>query len=162
MRQNIEVLTLDRELLDKLTDLLGPELGRGGQELGRALAELKNGTCGSLLLSLGERTGSAGESCVRCGDIAIYAGARRVTRGEEEISLTPKEFDILYLLARNRGQVFTKEQIYQAVWDDEYYMDSSNIMAFIRKLRKKIEPNADSPRYILTVWGLGYKFSEKD
>ena len=162
MKRNMEVLTLNSTLLEQLTRCIGPELGPGGQELARALEELKNGTCETLMLSLGEHTGTAGESCVRCGDIAIYAGSRRVTRGGEEISLTPKEFDILYLLARNRGQVFTKEQIYQAVWDDAYFMDSSNIMAFIRKLRKKIEPEADAPRYILTVWGLGYKFSEKD
>ena len=162
MKRNIEVLTLTADLLEKLTDRLGPDLGQEGVELSRALTELKNGGCESLLLSLGEHTGTAGESCVRCGDIAIYAGSRRVTRCGEEIALTPKEFDILYLLARNRGQVFSKEQIYQAVWDDAYFMDSSNIMAFIRKLRKKIEPEADAPRYILTVWGLGYKFSEKD
>ena len=78
-----------------------------------------------------------------------------------EISLTPKEFDILYFLARNRGEVFTKEQIYQAVWEHDYLMDDSNIMAFIRKLRKKIEPNPDAPEYILTIWGIGYKFNDK-
>ena len=57
---------------------------------------------------------------------------RRVRRDDTEISLTPKEFDILYFLARNRGEVFTKEQIYQAVWENDYLMDDSNIMAFIR------------------------------
>ena len=69
-------------------------------------------------------------------------------------------FMILYFLASNRGQVFTKEQIYQAVWDRDYLLDDSNIMAFIRKLRKKIEPSSDSPKYILTIWGIGYKFSD--
>ena len=78
-----------------------------------------------------------------------------------EVSLTPKEFDILYFLARNRGEVFTKEQIYQAVWDGTYLLDDSNIMAFIRKLRKKIEPSPDEPRYILTIWGIGYKFNDQ-
>ena len=69
--------------------------------------------------------------------------------------------DILYFLARNRGEVFTKEQIYQAVWERDYLLDDSNIMAFIRKLRKKIEPNPDAPEYILTIWGIGYKFNDK-
>ena len=78
-----------------------------------------------------------------------------------EIALTPKEFDILCFLARNRGEVFTKEQIYQAVWENDYLLDDSNIMAFIRKLRKKIEPNPDSPEYILTIWGIGYKFNDQ-
>ena len=96
---------------------------------------------------------------------ALYAGidskSRRVIRDGAEIQLTPKEFDILYFLARNRGEVFTKEQIYQAVWAEEYYTADSNIMAFIRKLRKKIEPNPDAPEYILTIWGIGYKFNDK-
>ncbi len=82
-------------------------------------------------------------------------------RGQQELALTPKEFDILLFLARNRGEVFTKEQIYRAVWEEEYLMDDSNIMAFIRKLRKKIEPNPDAPEYILTIWGIGYTFTDK-
>ena len=78
-----------------------------------------------------------------------------------DVSLTPKEFDILWFLAQNRGEVFTKEQIYRAVWSDNYLLDDSNIMSFIRKLRKKIEPDPDAPRYILTLWGIGYKFNDQ-
>ena len=78
-----------------------------------------------------------------------------------EVSLTPKEFEILYFLAQNRGEVFTKEQIYKAVWSENYLLDDSNIMAFIRKLRKKIEPNPDEPKYILTIWGIWYKFNDR-
>ena len=81
--------------------------------------------------------------------------------GGIDVNLTPKEFDILYFLAKNKGVVFTKEQIYQAVWAEDYLMADSNIMAFIRKLRKKIEPNPDAPEYILTIWGIGYKFSDR-
>lgn len=80
---------------------------------------------------------------------------------KKEVSLTPKEFDILYFLAENRGEVFTKEQIYRAVWSNDYLLDDSNIMAFIRKLRKKIEPDPDAPLYILTIWGIGYKFNDQ-
>ena len=79
----------------------------------------------------------------------------------KEVMLTPKEFDILWFLAENRGEVMTKEQIYSAVWDGAYLLDEGNIMAFIRKLRKKIEPDPDSPIYILTVWGIGYKFTDR-
>ena len=104
-----------------------------------------------------------------CGIIRSSAAVRwkfirnlaKVEQNGTEISLTPKEFDILLFLARNRGEVFTKEQIYQAVWDGEYLMDDSNIMAFIRKIRKKIEPNPDAPEYIVTIWGIGYKFSDR-
>lgn len=98
---------------------------------------------------------------IHCGALTIYARSRRVVRDEVEITLTPKEFDILYFLARNRGEVFTKEQIYQAVWENDYLLDDSNIMAFIRKLRKKIEPDPDAPEYILTIWGIGYKFNDR-
>lgn len=97
---------------------------------------------------------------ISCGSLVISYKSRKVERDGQEIILTPKEFDILYFLARNRGQVFTKEQIYQAVWENDYVMDDSNIMAFIRKLRKKIEPNPDAPEYILTIWGIGYKFND--
>ena len=94
-------------------------------------------------------------------ELEIIPKFRRVLVSGEEIILTPKEYDILYFLASNRGEIFTKEQIYRAVWEDEYLMDDSNIMAFIRKLRKKIEPNPDAPKFILTVWGIGYKFNDK-
>ena len=105
------------------------------------------------------KTHLADEICI--GELVINSKSRRVVRGKDEISLTPKEFDILYFLAENRGEVFTKEQIYKAVWSEDYLLDDSNIMAFIRKLRKKIEPNPDEPKYILTIWGIGYKFNEK-
>ena len=87
--------------------------------------------------------------------------SKRLQEEAQAVSLTPKEFDILYFLAENRGEVFTKEQIYKAVWSENYLLDDSNIMAFIRKLRKKIEPNPDEPKYILTIWGIGYKFNDK-
>lgn len=117
---------------------------------------------GSLMLELGEDQplATAGDTLC-CGALSIDLRLRRVCRDGTDISLTPKEFDILYFLARNRGEVFTKEQIYQAVWENDYLLDDSNIMAFIRKLRKKIEPNPDSPEYILTIWGIGYKFNDK-
>lgn len=97
---------------------------------------------------------------LRCGALVIDPRARSVQRAGQMVALTPKEFDILYFLARNRGEVFTKEQIYQAVWEGDYMLDDSNIMAFIRKLRKKIEPNPDAPEYIQTIWGIGYRFNE--
>ncbi|PBH03155.1 transcriptional regulator [Clostridioides difficile] len=78
-----------------------------------------------------------------------------------QIYLTAKEFDLLYFLSSHKGQVFTKEQLYEKVWGNEDIFNASNLTSFIRKLRKKIEPVPDKPRYIITVWGVGYKFSEK-
>ena len=114
------------------------------------------------MLQLGdEEIPALANDVIQCGALSIYARSRKIIRNDTEISLTPKEFDILYFLARNRGEVFTKEQIYRAVWENDYLLDDSNIMAFIRKLRKKIEPNPDAPEYILTIWGIGYKFNDK-
>ena len=79
-----------------------------------------------------------------------------------QIYLTAKEFDLLYFLYSHRGQVFTKEQIYEKVWGYDNAPDASNLSSFIRKLRLKIEPYPDNPRYIITVWGVGYKFSGEE
>ena len=69
------------------------------------------------------------------------------------------EFEILYLLAKNPGQIFSKEQIYTQVWKEPYYGAEDNVMGIIRRIRKKIEPDSAKPRYILNVWGMGYKFN---
>lgn len=79
-----------------------------------------------------------------------------------KIHLTAKEFDLLHFLSSHKGQVFTKEQIYENVWGYDNAPDASNLSSFIRKLRLKIEPYPDNPRYIITVWGVGYKFSGEE
>lgn len=79
----------------------------------------------------------------------------------ESIYLTAKEFDLLYFLFCHKGQVFTKDQLYENVWGFHNAPEGSNLTSFIRKLRKKIEPSPDNPQYILTVWGVGYKFNEE-
>lgn len=86
---------------------------------------------------------------------------RTVHINGETVDLTGKEFDLLVFLASNKGRVFTKKQIYTQVWQDEYAFDDNNIMSFISKLRKKIEPDAEHPFYILTVHGVGYRFNKK-
>ncbi len=93
--------------------------------------------------------------------LEIISSKRQIFCHKKEISMTNKEFDILELLARNKGQVFTKDQIYDQVWGESYFSDSKNIIAYINKIRKKIEPDPAHPIYILTVWGIGYKFNEK-
>lgn len=79
----------------------------------------------------------------------------------ESVYLTAKEFDLLYFMYSHKGQVFTKDQLYDNVWGHDHITDTRNLTSFIRKLRKKIEPNPDSPQYIITVWGVGYKFNEE-
>ena len=164
MKKKIGFICLDSTLtgwlLEKLR--LSPPDTPAAQELRQGLSELLDGTANSLMLELGEEEISLPVSdTIRCGELSIDPRLRRVIRDGREIPLTPKEFDILYFLARNRGEVFTKEQIYQAVWEGDYLLDDSNIMAFIRKLRKKIEPNPDAPEYIRTIWGIGYTFNDR-
>ena len=92
------------------------------------------------------------------GKLHIDSEKRIVLINDKEIDLTAKEFGLIYFLAQNKGKVFTKKQIYSSVWNDEYAFDDNNIMVHIRRLRKKIEPIPEQPIYILTVWGVGYKF----
>ena len=94
-------------------------------------------------------------------DMVIDKLNRTVTVKDIPVLLTGKEFDLLLFRASNKGRVFTKKQIYSQVWEEEYAFDDSNIMSFISKLRKKIEPDPDHPFYILTVRGVGYRFNKE-
>lgn len=93
--------------------------------------------------------------------MTIDKNNRVVTVNGTMLELTGKEFDLLFFLATNKGRVFTKKQIYTQVWDDEYAFDDSNIMSFISKLRKKIEPDSEHPFFIQTVRGVGYRFNKE-
>ena len=162
MKNNIGFVSLDAGTMHWLADeLKTAKDASSAEELRDAILSLADGRIRNLMLESDENASVSSSSEIVCGELRILPMARRVIRGQTEIPLTPKEFDILLFLAKNRGEVFTKEQIYQAVWDAEYLMDDSNIMAFIRKLRKKIEPHPDAPEYILTIWGIGYKFNDK-
>ena len=94
-------------------------------------------------------------------DMVIDKVNRTVTVQNIPVELTGKEFDLLLVLASNKGRVFTKKQLYTQVWTEEYDFDDNNIMAFISKLRKKIEPNPEQPFYIQTVRGVGYRFNKE-
>ena len=161
MDQKHPIIEIDRKVVGLIADQLYRNLGTGASELCKTLDGLLDGSFETVTLKLGETPQALQDASICCGDLTIRLRTRKVTRGEEVLSLTPKEYDILVFLAQNRGQVFTKEEIYQAVWAEDYLLDNSNVMAFIRKLRKKIEPNPDSPQYILTIWGIGYKFNDE-
>ena len=106
--------------------------------------------------------GQKKEDVITYKSMKINGDTRTVIIGEEEIDLTGKEFDLLYLLASQKGRVFTKRQIYKQVWNEEYAYDDSNIMAFVSKLRKKIEIDPGAPKYIQTVRGVGYRFCKEE
>lgn len=90
--------------------------------------------------------------------IMINPEDRSVQIEGREIFLTGKEFDVLYFLAATPRHVYTKKQIYKAVWQDDYIYDDDNIMAVISKIRKKIEKDPAEPMYICTIRGVGYRF----
>lgn len=93
--------------------------------------------------------------------IEIDVSKRLVYRDKREINVTCIEFEILYILARNPGRVFSKEQIYDFVWKESYSGDYNIVMSHIRNIREKIEDNPSKPVYIQTVWGAGYRFNKK-
>ncbi|AZS16322.1 winged helix family transcriptional regulator [Paenibacillus lutimineralis] len=165
MKKNASFIMMDsslaKSLYDTVKDLQTNSIYFEG--LLQGLEDLMKGEVATLMLGMtrdGEDLIHIVDDGIYAGDLEIHPKSRKVLHGGIEVNLTPKEFDILYFLAKNKGEVFTKEQIYQAVWAENYLMADSNIMAFIRKLRKKIEPNPDAPEYILTIWGIGYKFAD--
>ncbi|MDD3277321.1 MAG: response regulator transcription factor [Lachnospiraceae bacterium] len=91
--------------------------------------------------------------------LSIDLETREVYVDKKTIELTNKEFNLLAFLASHPGRAFTKKQIYAEVWEEEYSFDDNNLIAFISKLRKKIDPNESSPSYIQTIRGVGYRFS---
>lgn len=97
---------------------------------------------------------------VNIEDLNIKLDTHEVYLGEEFIKFTPTEFDILVLLAKNRGKVFSIVNIYESVWKQEYLESDNTVMVHIRKIREKIEENPRNPRFIKTVWGVGYKIDK--
>ena len=96
-------------------------------------------------------------SIIEINDLIIDKSRHIVTVHGKEVSLTPLEFSILELMASHRGHVFNVEKIYQSVWKEEKFLSDNTIMVHIRNIREKIEDSPREPRYIKTVWGVGYK-----
>jgi DNA-binding response OmpR family regulator len=91
-------------------------------------------------------------------DLTIDPQTRLVTTRDQELTLTAKEFDVLYHLARHPRQVFSRDQLLEAVWGISDYIDPGTITVHIRRLREKIEADPANPVHLVTVWGVGYKF----
>lgn len=93
------------------------------------------------------------------GELYIDRCRRTVTVRGREVELTPKEFDLLWVLASHVEYVFTREQLLYQVWQSDYEGDVDNVTVLVSRLREKIEEDPSHPRYIRTVWGVGYKFT---
>lgn len=104
---------------------------------------------------------SGGEkSMIRAGDVELDYNLRRIRIGDRSIELTSKEFDLCELFVSNPGKVYSRENLLDIIWGYDYPGDIRTVDVHVRRLREKIEPNAASPRYILTKWGVGYYFKE--
>jgi two-component system KDP operon response regulator KdpE len=96
---------------------------------------------------------------LRIGDLTIDYDRRRVVRGDDEIRLTPKEFELLALLARNAGRVLTHRTILKAIWGPGAANQSEHLWVLVAQLRKKLEPDPAHPQYLISEPWVGYRFS---
>lgn len=97
------------------------------------------------------------ENILEIDELTVNLETHEVFKDGEEIKLTPTEFDILVLLGENRGKVFSIENIYNSVWKQDFMQSDNTVMVHIRKVREKVEEDPRKPKYIKTVWGVGYK-----
>ena len=100
----------------------------------------------------------AAPAVVDLGLVQADLGGRRLLRDGEVVPLKPKAFELLAFLIRHPGQVFTRDQLMDRVWDLSFYTDTTTVTVHIRRLRAKIEPDPAEPQWIQTVWGVGYRF----
>ena len=102
------------------------------------------------------------ENPLEYGGLRLDPRSRSVSVDGNSVSLTAKEFDLLWFLLRHPRQVFKREQLLNNVWGYEFYGDESTVTVHVRRLREKLEPNPSRPIYVQTVWGVGYKFEVPD
>lgn len=140
-----KVRALDLGADDFVTKPFGPEelLARIRVALRRVASESSSDSSGLL----------------HAGDLAIDYDRRRVVRGDDEIRLTPKEFELLSLLAKNHDRVLTHRAILKAVWGPNAVNQPEHLWALVAQLRKKIEPDPTAPRYLLSEPWVGYRFA---
>jgi DNA-binding response OmpR family regulator len=107
------------------------------------------------------RSGAAAPAVERIetGDLVLDAAAREVRRGDAEVRLTAKEFDLLWFLASHPRRVFSRDQIMSRVWGYDDGLDTGTVTVHVRRVREKIEDDPSEPRHLETVWGVGYRFT---
>jgi DNA-binding response OmpR family regulator len=106
----------------------------------------------------GDATGGDGDEPLRFPELEIDPRTREVRVGGRVAELTPKEFDLLHLLASNPGAVLSRLRLLEEVWDIAFDGDPSTVTVHVLRLREKVEADPSNPRHILTVWGVGYRF----
>lgn len=105
-------------------------------------------------------SGAAEENVYQAGGLIIQDDLKKVTVDGEEVKLTPIEYNILLLLMKNKGKVYSINQIYENIWNEEAIGADNTVAVHIRHIREKVEINPKEPRYLKVVWGVGYKIEE--
>ena len=103
---------------------------------------------------------SAGEKVYKAGGLLINDDLKKVSVDGEEVKLTPIEYNILLLLVKNKGKVYSISEIYENIWNEEAIGADNTVAVHIRHIREKIEINPKEPRYLKVVWGVGYKIED--
>ncbi|WP_458862076.1 response regulator [Acidaminobacterium chupaoyuni] len=122
------------------------------------ILELKARIRAILRRSAAQNTSVVMEDQIRIGDLQIDTAQRSVKKNGKGADLTAKEFDLLVMLARNPGRVFSREGLLNSVWGEDYPGDIRTVDVHVRRLREKLETDDANPEYILTKWGVGYYF----
>ena len=143
---------------NEVDKILGLEIGADDYitkpfSVGELLARMR--------VSLRRAAHAGDEPIIVCGNLSIDLAQRRVLVENQEIKLTPTEYEIMKILAQNSGKVLTHRQLLKAVWGDTYSDDTHYIRVYIGQLRRKIEPNPTQPHYIITESGVGYRLMSK-
>lgn len=110
---------------------------------------------------LGNMNQSGSENIYKCGGLTINDDTKEVFVDDESIKLTPIEYNILLLLTKNAGKVFSIDEIYKQIWNEEAIGADNTVAVHIRHIREKIEINPREPRYLKVVWGVGYKIEKQ-
>jgi two-component system OmpR family response regulator/two-component system alkaline phosphatase synthesis response regulator PhoP len=103
---------------------------------------------------------SGGRAAAHAGPLIVDPARRHARINDREIELTAHEFDLLYLLASNKGIVFSREALMQKVWGDDTHITERSVDTLVKRVRRKIEDDPAEPLFVLTVWGTGYKFAD--
>ncbi len=111
---------------------------------------------------LGNFETNENKNVFKTGELIIDDNLKTVKVDEQEVKLTPTEYNILKFLTKNKGKVYSIEQIYENVWEDEAYAAENIIAVHIRHIREKIEINPKEPKYLKVIWGIGYKIENLD
>ena len=112
----------------------------------------------AVLRRVKESSGSSDRKVLWFEGLKIDPNTREVLVDGEPVTLTAREFDLLYHVASSPGRVFTRDQLMETVWGYTFSADTSTVTVHVRRLREKVEPDPATPRYLQTVWGVGYKF----